>query len=101
MTMDTLVSGLETLRTHMDRVEIQGALFFFYVGKGETRIVNLQKKLGVTQGTISRNAKSLMDKGLVSLAEDPNHRAYKLVSLTAKGRRVCDQVEKSTSLVDI
>ncbi len=59
---------------------------------GSTSLIGLVEVLGLDKSTLSRTVESLLQRGLVSRKSDPRDRRYLILSLTAKGRRLCDAI---------
>jgi DNA-binding MarR family transcriptional regulator len=57
-------------------------------------MAQIARNMGLSRQGVRRSAKVLMDKGLVSFEENPDHKRAKLVVPTEKGRKVLHQLEK-------
>ncbi len=62
---------------------------------GQATIVELAKRLGLDKSTLSRTIDGLVNVGLVERVAHPNDRRFNLLSLTAKGQEVADQINQS------
>ena len=62
---------------------------------GQATIVELAKGLGLDKSTLSRTIDSLVNVGLVKRVAHPSDRRFNLLSLTAKGQEVADQINQS------
>ena len=62
---------------------------------GQATSVVLAKRLGLDKSTLSRTIDGLVSIGLVERAAHPSDRRFNLLSLTAKGQDVADQINQS------
>jgi DNA-binding MarR family transcriptional regulator len=102
-----LIEGIEALREYTSNPEIpaQHMLTFLHISlASEMPMADLMKRIGTSQASVSRNVRELSQgaphkpgAGLVEAYEDPYFRARKLVRLTAKGRRLCEEIEQRTA----
>ena len=95
-----LLKIIEEMRKFDNQIEAQAiAVFFFVATHSKTEGIAMQtisEQLDMAQSSVSRNCYKLADVnrhkktgiGLVQTFEDPMERRRKLVSLTAKGKRV-------------
>lgn len=63
-----------------------------FVGMCSSQVI--QDILILDQTTLSRNLKKMVSDGLIGVKEDKNDRRRRLLSLTAKGKTLCDAGEK-------
>lgn len=95
-----LLKIVEEMRKFDNQIEIQAVAVFLYVAvNGNKEGISMQtigEELDIAQSSVSRNCYKLADVnrhkktgiGLLETFEDPMERRRKLVSLTAKGKRV-------------
>lgn len=96
-----LLKIIEEMRKFDNQIEAQAIAVFFFVAthsKNNDGIAmqTISEELDMAQSSVSRNCYKLADVnrhkktgiGLVQTFEDPMERRRKLVSLTAKGKRV-------------
>ena len=62
---------------------------------GQATTVALSKRLGLDKSTLSRTIDGLVNTGLAARAAHPTDRRFNLLSLTAKGQDVADQINHS------
>ncbi len=61
---------------------------------GETTIGQMASRMAVDKSTLSRTMEGLVRKELVSRKPDPDDRRFQKISLTEKGRKVCEQLNR-------
>ena len=54
--------------------------------------VDLVRKFHVTEANISQTTKNLMNKEFITKEIDPNHNSKKLLFLTEKGHKLCEEL---------
>lgn len=64
-------------------------------GTGPIRIGDLASRMGAVQSTFSRNVQRLVSTGWLNRAPSPDNRREIVISITAKGRALVDQVTAS------
>ncbi|MGD8292635.1 MAG: MarR family winged helix-turn-helix transcriptional regulator [Desulfobacterales bacterium] len=62
---------------------------------GKATIVELAKRIGLDKSTLSRTIDGLVNVGLVERVAHPSDRRFNLLSLTANGQEVADQINQS------
>jgi DNA-binding MarR family transcriptional regulator len=62
---------------------------------GRATSVELSKRLGLDKSTLSRTIDGLVNIGLIDRVAHPTDRRFTLLSLTAKGQEVADQINQS------
>ncbi|MBC7231109.1 MAG: MarR family transcriptional regulator [Actinobacteria bacterium] len=72
----------------------QVMLLLFIAERGVVTAGEVARNLCVTQGVITRMADRLLEKGLISRSRDREDRRVVRLSLTPKGRRLAERVEK-------
>jgi len=96
-----LLKIIEEMRKFDNQIEAQAIAVFFFVATHSDKqegiaMQTISEELDMAQSSVSRNCYKLADVnrhkktgiGLVQTFEDPMERRRKLVSLTAKGKRV-------------
>jgi len=95
-----LLKIIEEMRKFDNQIEAQAIAVFFFVATHSKQegiaMQTISEELDMAQSSVSRNCYKLADVnrhkktgiGLVQTFEDPMERRRKLVSLTAKGKRV-------------
>ncbi len=61
--------------------------------KGPKSVTDLAKELGVTHSAISQMAKKIIEEGIVESRQDPGDDRRKLLVLSTKGHKLCDEME--------
>tara|TARA_B100001250_G_scaffold395315_1_gene400084 strand:+ start:770 stop:1096 length:327 start_codon:yes stop_codon:yes gene_type:complete len=100
-----LLNVIEHFRLIDSGMHAQSMSIFLYVAEYDPKAVAMQEiaqEIGVSQASVSRNVALLSSttryrtKGpnLLQAAEDPNERRSKLVTLTHKGRKFYNDLEK-------
>ncbi|MCG8352429.1 MAG: MarR family transcriptional regulator [Chloroflexales bacterium] len=64
------------------------------VEHGPIPVAHIARAIGLTRQGVQQTADALEREGFVEYLDNPHHRRAKLVSLTAKGRKALDYVEK-------
>jgi DNA-binding MarR family transcriptional regulator len=59
---------------------------------GDTTTLDLSKNLKLDKSTMSRTVDSLVSDGLVNRKSNRGDRRYKILSLTEKGKKSCDEI---------
>ena len=62
---------------------------------GQATTMELSKRLGLDKSTLSRTVDGLVNIGLVERVPQPTDRRFNLLTLTAKGQEVADQINQS------
>lgn len=105
--MGIMVDALGCIRDINPEMPMQTAIIFLLVAKLNDRysrgipMKELREMVGLSQASMSRNTtvlgtsrddESSRRYGLILVREDPNNRRRKLVRLSAKGRRVANEI---------
>lgn len=73
-------------------IQAQFVLFLLFHDPAHCRVSRLAQEFGLTEATVSDAVKSLEEKGLISRQPSAQDGRVKVLSLTAKGRRLAPQL---------
>lgn len=63
-------------------------------GGGEITVPGIARRMGQARQSVQRQVNGLLDRGLIELRENPNHRRSPHLALTTSGQRLHDTIQK-------
>lgn len=67
-------------------------VFRFVADKGKASITAVAEAVGITHPAVNQMAQELVSAGLIKATGDPQDKRRRLLSLSEKGKRLCDQM---------